>query len=56
MYISIIAFGQQTTSTNKSAMLKFSKNKLVDDLIDLEVRITMRTKTLPTTPTASTRL
>ena len=56
MYISTMALGQQTIRTSRSAMLRFSRNRLVDDRIDFEVRITMRTKTFPITPTASTRL
>ena len=37
-------------------MLRFSRNRLVDDRIDFEVRITMRTNRFPMTPTVSTRL
>ena len=56
MYISIIAFGQQTIRTRRSAKLRLRRNRLVEDLMDLEVRITMRTNTFPITPTARTRL
>ena len=56
MYISIMALGQQTISTSRSAMLRLRRKRLVEDLIDLEVRMTMRTRTFPTTPTARTRL
>ena len=37
-------------------MLRFSKNRFVDERIDFDVRITMRTNTFPITPTARTRL
>ena len=56
MYISIIALGQQTIRTKRSAILRFNRNRFVEDLIDLEVRITIKTRTFPITPTASTRL
>ena len=56
MYISIMALGQQTISTSRSAMLRLRRKRLVEDRIDLEVRITISTSTFPTTPTASTRL
>ena len=56
MYISIIALGQHTINTNKSAMLKFNKNKLVEDLMDFDVNITIKTRTFPITPTAKTKL
>ena len=56
MYISIMALGQHTMRTRRSAMLRLRRKRLVEDLIDLEVRMTMRTRTLPTTPTARTRL
>ena len=56
MYISTMALGQQIIRTSRSAMLRFSRNRVVDDRIDFEVRITMRTNTFPITPTASARL
>ena len=56
MYISIMAFGQQTMSTRRSAMLRFNRKRLVDDLMDLDVRMTINTRTFPTTPTANTKL
>ena len=56
MYISIMAFGQHTIRTSRSAMLRLRRKRLVEDLMDLEVRMTIRTRTLPTTPTASTKL
>ena len=56
MYISIMALGQHTMRTRRSAMLRLRRKRLVEDLIDLEVRMTMRTRTFPTTPTARTRL
>ena len=37
-------------------MLRLRRKRLVEDRIDLEVRITISTSTFPTTPTASTRL
>ena len=36
--------------------LRLRRKMLVEDLIDLEVRMTMRTRTFPITPTARTRL
>ena len=36
--------------------LRLSRKMLVEDLMDLEVRITIRTSTFPITPTARTRL
>ena len=36
--------------------LRLRRKILVEDLIDLEVRMTMRTSTFPITPTARTRL
>ena len=36
--------------------LKFSRNMLVEDLIDLEVRMTTSTRMFPITPTVSTML
>ena len=56
IYISIIAFGQQTIRTRRSAKLRLRRNRFVEDLMDLDVRITIRTSTFPMTPTARTRL
>ena len=39
-----------------SIYLRLRRKMLVEDLIDLEVRMTMRTRTFPITPTARTRL
>ena len=56
MYISIMAFGQQTINTSRSARLRLRRKRFVEDLMDFEVRMTIRTKTFPITPTARTRL
>ena len=56
MYISIMAFGQQTIRTRRSAKLRLRRNRLVEDLMDFEVMITIRTNAFPITPTARTRL
>ena len=56
MYISIMAFGQHTIRTRRSAKLRLRRNRLVEDLMDFEVMITIRTNAFPITPTARTRL